>query len=75
VISLPKTIGSPDVAREVSALLASHRIVVVRGHGPFAAGESLRQAFQWVSVLEASCHILDLRDSTGLPVREWRAGS
>jgi L-fuculose-phosphate aldolase len=74
VISLPKTIGSPDVAREVSGLMAHHRIVVVRGHGPFAAGETLRQAFQWVSVLEASCHLLDLQDGTGLPVKEWRAG-
>lgn len=75
VISLPKTIGSPDVAREVSGLLVDHRIVVVRGHGPFAAGDSLRQAFQWVSVLEASCHILDLRDSTGKTTLEWRDGA
>jgi L-fuculose-phosphate aldolase len=74
VVSLPSTIGSPDVAREVSRLLSRHRIVVVRGHGPFAAGETLREAFRWVSVLEASCHLLDLRDSTGLPFMEWRSG-
>jgi L-fuculose-phosphate aldolase len=75
VVALPSTIGSPDVADAVAESLSSHRIVVVRGHGPFAAGETLEHAFGWVSVVEASCAILDLRDATGLTVKEWRPGA
>ena len=73
VVTAHSTIGSSEVADAVASLLASHRVVAVRGHGPFAAGETLPRAFRWVSVVEASCAILDLRDSTGLTVKEWKA--
>ena len=72
VVSHPSTIGSPDVATEVAEMLKAHRIVLVRGHGPFAAAETLERAFRWISVVEASCVLLDLRDTTRLPVKEWR---
>ena len=72
VVSMPSTIGSPHVADAVADALGSHRVVAVRGHGPFAAGESLERAFRWTSAVEASCRLLDLRDSTGLTIREWR---
>ena len=72
VVALPATIGSADVADAVAELLGSHRVVAVRGHGPFAAGDTLEHAFRWTSVVEASCVLLDLRDSTGLAVKEWR---
>jgi len=40
-------------------------VAVLRGHGPFARGESLEDAYQAISCLEASCEILDLLDAMG----------
>ena len=38
----------------VAQLLATHRIVVVRGHGVYACGESLNLAYKWSCSLELS---------------------
>ena len=72
VYALSLTAGSSDVAEAVSAGLKEYKCVVLRGHGPFAVGTVLEEAFQWVSTLEAACHVLNLLDQTGLPAREYR---
>ncbi|GAB4275862.1 MAG: aldolase [Coriobacteriia bacterium] len=72
VYALPLTAGSTDVAEVVSDGLKEYKCVVLRGHGPFATGTVLEEAFQWVSTLEAACHVLNLRDQLGLPVKEYR---
>ena len=66
VFTFAMSIGSPDVAATVSAALREHRCVLVRGHGAFAAGSTLDEAYQWVSVLEVSCRILDLHEGLRL---------
>lgn len=38
-------------------------IAVIKGHGPFAIGPSIEEAFRLVSVLEASCDILNRWDA------------
>ena len=68
VVSHPDTIGSPEAGAIIAAALREHPIVVLRGHGPFAAGATLEEAFQYVSCLEASCRILDWLDATGRDV-------
>ena len=40
--------------KAVAQLLANHRIVVVRGHGVYACGESLNLAYKWSCSLELS---------------------
>jgi L-fuculose-phosphate aldolase len=72
VYALPLTAGSTEVADVVSDGLKEYKCVVLRGHGPFAVGTVLEEAFQWVSTLEAACTILNLRDRLGLPVKEYR---
>jgi L-fuculose-phosphate aldolase len=72
VYALPLTAGSSDVAEVVSEGLKEYKCVVLRGHGPFATGTVLEEAFQWLSALEAACRILNLRDQMGLPVKEYR---
>jgi L-fuculose-phosphate aldolase len=72
VYAVALTAGSSDVAKAVSGGLRDYKCVVLRGHGPFAIGTVLEEAFQWVSVLEQACKILDLRDSLGLPLKEFR---
>lgn len=66
VVSSAQTVASPEAAVKLAAALREHPIAVLRSHGPFSRGATLEQAFYHVSALEASCEILDLRDSTGL---------
>ena len=61
-----ETIASPEAASMLAeAFSAGAKIAVLRTHGPFAIGATLAEAFYHISCLEASCRILDLRDSTG----------
>ena len=41
----------------VAGALAGHRIVMVRGHGVYAWGETLDQAYKWTCSLELSARI------------------
>lgn len=72
VFSLPQTAGSTEVAEAVSQGLREYKCVLLRGHGPFAIGTVLEEAFQWISCLEMACKILNLRDSLGLETKEYR---
>lgn len=72
VFSLAQTAGSSDVAEAVSEGLREYKCVLLRGHGPFAIGTVLEEAFQWISCLEMACRILNLRDSVGAELKEYR---
>jgi len=48
-----------------SRALSSHRIVVVRGHGSFAIGQNLKEAFNLTTALEESCQVNWLSRSLG----------
>jgi len=64
VVSPQTTIGSQEVADLLGqAAYTGARIVVVKGHGPFAVAPTIEQAFQLISVLEASCDILGRMDA------------
>ena len=70
VLTPRETIGSAEAAEMLAEEFAGGaKIAILRSHGPFAVGATLEEAFYHVSCLEASCRILDLRDSTGLALR------
>ena len=50
--------GSDDLAEQVARGLSAHGVVVARGHGTFAAGTTLDQAYILTSLAEHSCRIL-----------------
>jgi len=50
--------GTDEIALNVSEALCDHRIVIVRGHGTFAAGETLDEAYIYTSIAEYACRIL-----------------
>ncbi len=54
------TIGSAEVEEKLPALLREHKIAMVRGHGSFAAGRTLEEAYHWTSCLENVCRIIYL---------------
>lgn len=63
VVIAKETIGSAEAGEKLALALRDRRVAVLRGHGPFARGATLEDAFQAVSCLEASCHVLNVIDS------------
>lgn len=57
--------GSDDLAEQVAGALKVYRVVVARGHGTFAAGENLDEAYSLTSLAEHSCRILFLTGAAG----------
>jgi L-fuculose-phosphate aldolase len=70
VVVSAETIGSPEAGEKLSSALRDRRVAVLRSHGPFARGESLEDALQAVSCLEASCTVLNLLDAMGRERRD-----
>jgi L-fuculose-phosphate aldolase len=52
------TIGSAEAAVLVSETLKDYRVVMLRGHGSFARGDTLEEAYMLTSSLEASSFFL-----------------
>lgn len=52
VIGVEHTIGSKEVEEQLPELLKEYKIVMIRGHGCFAVGQLLEEAYQWTSALE-----------------------
>lgn len=59
----PTTIVPEILVDEISKTLQKVRIMMVRGHGSFAIGQILEEAFDITSQLEESCKILCLMKS------------
>jgi L-fuculose-phosphate aldolase len=53
--------GSIEIAENVSRALSISKLVIVRGHGTFAAGKTLDEAYVYTSLAEHSCRILFLK--------------
>jgi L-fuculose-phosphate aldolase len=49
--------GTPQMANKVAEALKNYKIIMLRGHGSFATGQTLDEAFFWSSTLEESCQI------------------
>jgi L-fuculose-phosphate aldolase len=61
VLTPNQVIASEEAAAQLAELVKNGtRIAVLRGHGPFAVGDKLEDAYQLVSVLEHSAHIAHL---------------
>ncbi|MHB9095628.1 MAG: aldolase [Eubacteriales bacterium] len=60
VIGFEHTVGSEEVARILPEYLKEYKIVMVRGHGSFALGQLIEEAYQWTSSLENICKIIYL---------------
>jgi L-fuculose-phosphate aldolase len=52
--------GSDGLADRVAEMLKDSKVVIVRGHGTFAAGKNLDEAYIHTSLVEHSCRILIL---------------
>ena len=75
VVEAQLTAGSAEVAELVPRWLKEYDLVMLRGHGPFAIGHLLEEAYQLTSVLEMTCRILTISEGIGGEVKEYRKGS
>lgn len=53
--------GSQEIADNVAGALSVSKLVIVRGHGTFAAGKTLDEAYIFTSLAEYSCRVLSLK--------------
>ena len=64
--------GSPQMAAKVADALQNYKIIMLRGHGSFATGQTLDEAFHWSSTLEESCQIALAAKLIDEPFLEYR---
>jgi L-fuculose-phosphate aldolase len=58
---IPVTSGTPgtqDLADAIAYLMQHHKLVIARGHGTFAAGTMLDEAFLLTSLAEHACKVI-----------------
>lgn len=65
VIAGPQPVKPGTLAESIAQALKEHLIVLVRGHGSFAIGQLMEEAYHWTSLLEESCRVLYLLNSLG----------
>jgi len=58
VVTPDQAIGSEESARLVSEQLKDYKIVLIRGHGCFARGDTLEEAFMYTTSLESTSFFL-----------------
>lgn len=69
VLTAKKTVSRKDVAGMIGKRMKDHKAILVRGHGSFARGDTLEEAYMLTSSLEASafflCHLRGKRQRKG----------
>ncbi len=53
-------VSSGETADVIAQALKEHRVVMVRGHGSFAIGQLLEEAYSLTTALEESCQVICL---------------
>ena len=75
VVSVEMASGSKEMANAVSEALQGYKIIMQRGHGCFAIGQTLEEAYHWVSTLEEVSDIIFEHELLGEPLIEYRKHS
>ena len=75
VVEVEFASGTPQMANTVAEALKSYKIIVLRGHGSFAIGQTLEEAFQWTDALEEACEIILYSKILGEEMIEYRKRS
>jgi L-fuculose-phosphate aldolase len=75
VVSVELASGSVEMANAVSDALQGYKIIMQRGHGCFSIGQTLEEAYHWVSTLEEVSDIILEHKLLGEPLIEYRKHS
>jgi len=60
VLAKKGPVAPGEMAEEIAEALTKHKVVMVRGHGSFAVGQLLEEAYYYTTTLEESCRVLYL---------------
>ena len=58
VVTAEYASGSQEMADTVAEVLRGYKVIMLRGHGCFAVGQTLEEAYHWVSALEEVSDII-----------------
>ncbi len=64
--------GTPQMANKVASALQNYKVIMLRGHGTFATGQTLDEAFFWSSTVEEACQIMLFTKQINEPFIEYR---
>lgn len=64
--------GTKEMADAIANALKEYRIVMLRGHGSFAIGQTLEEAFHWTTMLEEACDIIVETKIINEPLIQYR---
>ncbi|MFX0134282.1 MAG: aldolase [Candidatus Hodarchaeota archaeon] len=70
VIQLEVATASDESATKVPQVLQDYKVMIIRGHGTFAHGSSLEEAYMWTTVAESVCHLVYLAKKIGIDVEK-----
>ena len=72
VVAVEMASGSPQLAQTIAEVLQEYKVVMLRGHGSFATGQTLDEAFHWTSALEECCQVILAAKLIDEPLVEYR---
>jgi len=75
VVATEYASGSQEMADVVADALSEYKVIMLRGHGSFAVGQTLEEAFHWTSALEEVCDIILEEHLMGEAHKEYRRHS
>jgi len=75
VVTVELASGSKEMATKVSEALQGYKVIMQRGHGCFAIGQTLEEAYAWVSALEEVSDIILEHKLLGEEMIEYRKHS
>jgi L-fuculose-phosphate aldolase len=64
--------GTPEMANHLAKMLQTYKIVMLRGHGSFAIGQTIDEAFFFSSTFEEACQIALSAKIINEPFIEYR---
>lgn len=70
VIDVEDSIGSEEVEKKMSKVLKNYEAAIIKGHGTFARGDNLEEAYNWITVVESICKIIYLVKNIGGNISE-----
>ena len=70
VLGWETTVKPGELADEIAEALKDYKVVLVRGHGSFAAGQLLEEAYHYTTTLEESCRLLYLLKTLRIDLRQ-----
>jgi Ribulose-5-phosphate 4-epimerase and related epimerases and aldolases len=69
VLGWGMTVKPGELAEEIAQALKEYKVILVRGHGSFAVGQLLEEAYYYTTTLEESCHLLYLLKTLQVTIR------